>query len=397
MISNARLSLLSLSLIGLLSPLAHGADESFEQCKVRLSNAAIQAGVSQSFVDNTMVDVAPIKRTLALDSSQPEFRETFAEYMLKRITDWRVQEGRRLYQKHHELLKTLTHEYGVPGQYLIAFWGLETNFGSYKGKMPTVNAIATLACDQRRRDYFTQEFVEVMKLAENNGFKPHSLQGSWAGAVGHTQFMPTAYNAYAVDGDGDGVIDLWNSEIDALTSAANFLQQLGWKSGERWGREVVIPNNYNIDNLGRAHRQPLSYWREQGLVQANGVAIPKLEMEAGLLLPLGYKGPAFLTYHNFDVIMRWNRSESYALSVGHLANRIAGGGGLQVNLAKFPKLRVEQLEQVQQQLNLKGYDVGKPDGRLGPKTRAGIQAYQRDHKLMADGYPNQQFIGYLLK
>ncbi|MGZ9898168.1 lytic murein transglycosylase [Shewanella gaetbuli] len=365
------------------------ANDTFDTCVVDLQQKAKQHGISQQTIDNTVANLQFVPRVIELDQQQPEFTTTFKNYYDKRVTDWRINEGRKLYAEHRKLLNKLTQQYGVPGQYIIAFWGLETNYGNYKGKMSVLNSLATLACDPRRSDYFTQELMQALTLKERYQFSDDKMVGSWAGAMGHTQFMPTNYLKYAVDGDGDGKADLWNSTADALTSAAHFLQQLGWQPTERWGREVTIPSNYDYAYLGGKHKKSLTEWAQLGIKQVNGQPLSTPDMTASLYAPAGHTGPAFLGYENFNVIMRWNRSEFYAISVGKLADQIVGGTGIVKPLPSHARLSREMIKTLQQKLTQAGFDVGKPDGVLGSKTVAGLQEYQRQQGLIADGYPDK--------
>ncbi|WP_254915770.1 lytic murein transglycosylase [Shewanella sp. Shew256] len=372
---------------------AHAA--AFPTCVANLQERARTEGLSEATIQDTVASLQFVPKVIELDQAQPEFSQTFNNYFTKRATDWRVNEGRRLLQKHRALLDKLAQEYGVPPQYILSFWGLETNYGSYKGKMSVLDSLATLACEPRRSGYFTTELMQALKLKEKYGFDKSTMVGSWAGAMGHTQFMPSAYAKYAIDGDGDGKADLWNSTEDALTSAANFLQHLGWQRNERWGREVVLPRNFNYENLGAKQAQPLSQWAAQSVVQSNGLPLPAIDMKAALYLPSGHTGPAFLGYENFNVIMRWNRSEFYAITVGHLADRINGGEPLKVAPPEQPRLSREQIKQLQTKLNESGFDVGKPDGVLGRNSSAGIQAFQRSKNMVADGFPSPEVFSAL--
>jgi len=369
-----------------VAPAQEQAD--FATCVVTLQQKAKAAGISQQIIDTTVANLKYVPRVIELDNQQPEFTTTFGDYFDKRVTAWRVEQGKKMLAEHKSLLAKLTKEYGVPGQYIVAFWGLETNFGSYKGSMPVLDSLATLACDPRRSDYFTGELLQALTLKQQYNFADSKMVGSWAGAMGHTQFMPTNYRKYAVDGDGDGVADLWNSTDDALTSAANFLQHLGWKADERWGREVLIPSDYSFAYLGGKHPLPLVKWRELNVKQGNGQPLSTPDMQAALYLPAGHTGPAFLGYDNFNVIMRWNRSEFYAISVGHLADRINGGAVLTRAVPKQPRLSRETVKQIQQKLNDAGFDVGKPDGILGRNSVLGLQAFQHEKGLIADGFPD---------
>ncbi|MFB2681206.1 lytic murein transglycosylase [Shewanella mangrovisoli] len=372
---------------------AHAA--AFPTCVANLQERARTEGLSEATIQDTVASLQFVPKVIELDQAQPEFSQTFNNYFTKRATDWRVNEGRRLLKKHRALLDKLAQEYGVPPQYILSFWGLETNYGSYKGKMSVLDSLATLACEPRRSGYFTTELMQALKLKEKYGFDKSTMVGSWAGAMGHTQFMPSAYAKYAIDGDGDGKADLWNSTEDALTSAANFLQHLGWQRNERWGREVILPRNFSYENLGAKQAQPLSQWAAQSVVQSNGLPLPAIDMKAALYLPSGHTGPAFLGYENFNVIMRWNRSEFYAITVGHLADRINGGEPLKVTPPELPRLSREQIKQLQTKLNESGFDVGKPDGVLGRNSSAGIQAFQRSKNMIADGFPSPEVFSAL--
>lgn len=380
----------SLSAFSALAVDPINAEQDFNICVDNLKQQAIAAGISTKTIDETLGQVKYVTRVIELDKKQPEFSQTFENYFTKRVTDWRVQEGRRLLKQHGPLLSQLQQTYGIPPQYLMAFWGLETNFGSYKGKMPVIDSLTTLACDQRRSRYFSGELLQALKLKEAYQFDTSDMVGSWAGAMGHTQFMPSAYAQYAVDGDGDGKADLWNSTADALSSAANFLKQLGWARNERWGREVLVPNSYDYRYLGGKATLPLTQWATLGLTKANGQPLSTPDMQAALYLPAGHTGPAFLGYDNFNVIMRWNRSEFYAIAVGHLADRINGAPPLRVAPPQQANISRDKLKALQTKLNEKGFDVGTPDGVLGSNSRAGLQAYQRSVGLIADGFPSDE-------
>lgn len=364
--------------------------EAFPTCLIGLQARARAEGLSETTINSTIANLKFVPRVIELDQQQPEFSQTFDNYFSKRATEWRVNEGRRLLQKHRVLLNDLAQEYGVPPQYILSFWGLETNYGSYKGKMLVLNSLATLACEPRRSDYFTIELMQALKLKEKYQFDDNTMVGSWAGAMGHTQFMPSAYAKYAVDGDGDGKADLWNSTTDALTSAANFLQHLGWQRNQRWGREVLLPKDFSYSHLGVKQPLPLSEWAALKVTQANGQALPNADIQAALYLPAGHTGPAFLGYENFNVIMRWNRSEFYAISVGHLADRINGEPPLKVSPPEQPRLSREQVKQLQTKLNAAGFDVGNPDGIFGRNSIAGLQAFQRSQNMIADGFPSAE-------
>ncbi|WP_339724497.1 lytic murein transglycosylase [uncultured Paraglaciecola sp.] len=366
--------------------------ETFPQCIERLQLLARNSGVSENTTVDILGQVRPLPKILEYDRSQPEFVQTFTGYFSKRVTDWRMNKGREKLAEHSDFLSKLTQEYGVPAHYLIAFWGLETNFGNYKGKIPTISALTTLACDQRRSGYFSQELMQALLLLERENLDPNEMIGSWAGAMGHTQFMPTAYMKYAKDGDGDGKVDLWNNELDALASAAHFLQNLGWKTGFKWGREVLLPEDFDYQLAGKSQPQSLSFWSQQKVTQVGGQTLGDSDLKAAVLIPAGHTGPAFIVYPNFDVILRWNNSEYYGIAVGHLADRIKGQGTLSKPLPDLPNYTIVEMQQFQEKLNQLGFDVGVADGILGPATRKGVRAFQLTMGLIADGYPSKETV-----
>lgn len=371
------------------------AENEFAQCLARIEARAVEAGVSPETASRVLASAEYLERVIELDRRQPEFTTTFADYLNRRVTPERVEKGRALLEKHRDLLDRVHRETGVPQPYLVAFWGLETNFGSYFGKMPVPSSLATLACDPRRSAYFTGELISALRIIDEGAISVDQMEGSWAGAMGHVQFMPSVFLRYAVDADGDGRRDLWNSLDDAMMSAGNFLDSLGWKDDYRWGREVLLPDGFNYA-LADGRRLPLDQWRELGLTDAFGRPLAAEDIEAALVVPAGHEGPAFLAYQNFNVIMGWNRSEFYAIAVGHLADRIAGAGGLQNPPPEdTPALARDDIMALQRALNEKGYDAGKPDGILGPATRAAIRNYQQASDMVADGYPGEDLFSRL--
>lgn len=368
------------------------AIQTFEQCKPDLVKQAIEKGLNAELAKNAVSSLNYQARVIELDRKQPEFVQTFPAYFSKRVTEWRVNKGRKMLAKHKTLLTELTQQYGVPAHYIVAFWGLETNYGSYKGKMPVLDSLATLACDPRRSAYFTQEFIVALELMQRESLTAEQMIGSWAGAMGHTQFMPSAYKHYAIDGDGDNKIDLWNSEEDALASAAHFLYNLGWTPGIRWGREVQLDESFDYALTGRANKQSVNQWAKQGVSKANGDALGQADIEGYVVVPAGHTGPKFLVYDNFRTIMRWNNSEFYAIAVGQLADQVIGGKPLLTSLPDLPTYSIQTIVELQRYLNAQGFDVGKPDGIMGPMTREGIRQAQQKLDYVADGFPSQALI-----
>lgn len=370
------------------------ADEDFSQCVKNLQQEATKQGLSKAVIERDLAQVSFVPRVIELDRQQPEFTTTFAQYIGLRVTDDRVKKGRELLAKHRGLLDEVSKKHGIPAQYLVAFWGLETNFGSYFGKMPVLDSLATLACDQRRSKYFTFELMSALKIIEEGSISAEKMQGSWAGAMGHVQFMPHVFLKYAVDADGDGRRDLWNSLPDAMFSAGNFLEGLGWKRELRWGREVILPKDFDYQTMGLKQRQTLEQWNQLGVRMAvNGKALPNESIKAALLVPAGHNGPKFLVYDNFDVIMRWNRSEFYAIAVGSLADRIAGGGKWKQAAPKdAPRLSRDQVMEIQQQLKNQGFLTGKVDGIWGPASRQSLREFQQKNQMIPDGFLDKKSV-----
>lgn len=371
-------------------------EKSFPECVERFHKTAEAEGLTSAVVQTSIANLKWSERVIELDRRQPEFTTPFADYLNRRVTSQRVEDGRRLLREHRELLARVEREYGVPAPYLVAFWGLETNFGSYFGKMSVLDSLATLACDQRRSQYFTRELMSALRIVDEGAISAERMEGSWAGAMGHVQFMPSVFLRHAVDYDDDGKRDLWNSLPDAMASAANFLNSMGWDEDYRWGREVLLPKDFDYLKAGLKQKRPLSEWREMGVRQTNGAALPDEPIKAALLVPSGHKGPAFLVYDNFKVIMGWNQSEYYALAVGYLADRIAGAGKLHNPPPEdSPRLNREQVIALQETLNAKGFEVGKVDGIWGPATRKALSQFQSKQNMVPDGFPNQAVLDAL--
>lgn len=383
------------ALPGAATPAAMPDDE-FAACVADLRQEAERRGVSPAVVEDSLADVRYAARVIELDRAQPEFVTTFADYLEASVTEARVERGRRLLEEHRGLLERIYREYGVPPRYLVAFWGLETNYGAYFGRMPVLDSLATLACDQRRSAFFRGQLLAALQLIDTGSMDAAQMQGSWAGAMGHVQFMPSAVVEYAVDYDGDGRRDLWGSLADAMASAANLLRAHGWETGWRWGREVQLPEGFPYELAGGDRRRPLTVWKALGVRDAYGRPLSGAGIEAALLVPAGHHGPAFLVYDNFDVIMQWNRSQYYALAVGRLADRLAGAAALRnPPPADAPRLARDQVIALQERLEARGFDPGPADGIPGPRTRAAISRFQQAHGMIADGFPSRALLAKL--
>ena len=377
---------------------ANAEEASFESCLARLTREAINTGIPAATARSVLTDLQPIERVLQSDRSQPEFVKTFTEYFSARVNDRRIEQGRTLLQEHAELLAVIKQRTGIPPHYLLALWGLETNFGTYFGKLDIPAALTTLACDSRRAAFFQRELFAVLRIVAAGDMPREALIGSWAGAIGHMQFMPTTFLEYAVDGDGDDRRNLM-SRVDALHSGAHYLKALGWASGYRWGREVLLPDDFDYEKTGSDQWRPLSDWLALGVRDAFGNALTSAPIEAAVLLPAGHNGPAFMVYDNYKVVLDWNRSHFYALSVGRLADRIAGAGPLQRSLPNPEAIRLkrERVLWLQERLNALGYAAGKPDGIFGPGSSAAVRRAQQQFGLLADGYPTGALYDVLSK
>lgn len=344
-------------------------------------------GISQATLDAALGGVQPLPQVLELDSRQPEFFETFWNYLDKRISPQRLERGQAALVEHKALLDEVQARYGVPASILVAFWGLETNYGSHLGDFPIPAALATLAFEPRRSAFFRGELLQSLRIIEAGDVAAADMKGSWAGAMGQVQFMPSTYLRYAVDGDGDGRKNLWTSLPDAFHSAAHFLRELGWQPGQLWGREVHLAAGFDWDSARLSVKKPVNAWAKLGVAQADGSPLPDSDLAGAIVLPQGHAGPAFLVYRNFEVIMGWNRSLNYALAVGHLSDRLLGLpallGGREADNRPLSR---EQVMQMQRLLAARGLDVGEPDGLPGPQTRLAIRAWQKKAGQPVDGY-----------
>jgi membrane-bound lytic murein transglycosylase B len=280
----------------------------------------------------------------------------------------------------------------------VAFWGLETNFGDYLGSFPVVGSLATLAHDPRRSEFFRSELLAALSIIDDGNISAAEMIGSWAGAMGQPQFMPSTFVRFAVDADADGRRDIWHSLPDVFASAANFLAKSGWRGDETWGREVRLPAGFDLELTGLEVEKTLAAWQILGVRKANGDDLPRVDMKGSLILPAGHAGPAFLVYSNYRTILQWNRSDLYAIAVGHLADRIAGKGPL---VATRPdseqRLSRNQVEKMQELLSARGFDPGSIDGVIGSQTRQAIKEFQRTAKLPADGHPTPELLELLQK
>ena len=381
------LVLLTLTVLG-GSPTRAEAPADFNAFLKGVAEEATAKGLKPQIVDQALGQVSYLTRVIELDRRQPEFTLTFWRYLNNSVNQKRIERGRRLLKTHAKLLAEVERKYGVQPRFLVAFWGLESNFGDFTGVFPVVSALATLAHDPRRSKFFRAQLLAVLEIM-SNGDIPLDVKASWAGAMGNAQFIPTTYRAYAVDGDGDGRRDMWASLPDVFTSAANYLSQSGWQGDKTWGREVKLPAGFDYDLSGLDKRKPLAEWQALGVRKMGGGSLPAVDIDASLILPAGADGPAFLVYQNYRTILVWNRSILYAIAVGHLADRLAGLGPLQTPQPETETpLARRDIQEIQQRLTALGFDTKGADGVAGPNTRRAIKAFQKNASLPADGFPD---------
>ncbi|SKA24248.1 membrane-bound lytic murein transglycosylase B [Enhydrobacter aerosaccus] len=374
------------------------AQSEFRDCLQAIKTEAVRQGVPAAVADQAFQNLTPDQKVLDLDSRQPEFTLTYGRYIGNAVTPDRVAKGQQKLAQYRSLLDSLQREYGVPPQYLIAFWGMETNYGTFLGDFSVVRSVATLACMTKRIAFFTNETVQALRILATNGMTSSQLRGSWAGAMGNMQFMPSTFMKYAVDRDGNGRIDLWNSMPDAFASAANFLRGIGFRPGLPSSDEVFLPQNFPLEQADMSVEKPVKAWAAMGVRRAGGAALPASDDPSSIILPAGWRGPAFILYPNFKAVMNWNRSTLYALAVGILARQIAGGPGvMQAPPDDDQPLSRETVIEMQTRLARLGFYSDEPDGLLGPKTRSAVRMFQKQVGLPADGHPTPELVQRLMQ
>lgn len=364
-----------------------GTQDGLDQWLAAFRDRALAAGISSATLE-ALAGAVYLPNVVHNDRHQNEFTKTIWDYLDKAVSDDRIAGGRKALATNKSTLDRIETTYGVDAEIVTAIWGLESAYGAVRGDLPTLHALATLAYDGRRGAFFEGELIAALKILQAGDATAETLRGSWAGAMGHTQFMPSSWHAFAVDFTADGKRDIWSDDpTDALASTAAYLAGKGWIKGAPWGVEITLPPGFDYDLTTERVKKPVSEWQAMGVRLATGGDLPDHGV-ASVLLPGGYKGAAFLIFHNFHVIESYNTADAYVIAVGHLADRLKGGGPI---LSPWPReeraLSFDERVALQKRLTAAGFDTGGVDAKMGPKTVAALKAFQKAKGLVPDGFP----------
>ena len=362
-------------------------DVGFQQWIGELRTRALAGGISADTFERAFRGVRYDPDVIRRDSNQSEFTKTMWDYLDSAASDTRVENGQAALAKYNRTLDAIEARYGVEKEVVVAVWGLESNYGTFRGKNDVVQSLATLAYDGRRGAFFEGQLMAALKILQSGDTAPRNMTGSWAGAMGHTQFIPTSYLDYAVDFTGDGKRDIWSDDpTDALASTAAYLAKFGWVSGQPWGVEVTLPGNFDYASASRKIMRTPAEWARLGVTGVNGKPVPD-HGPASILLPAGSQGVAFMVFRNFAVIERYNAADAYVIGVGHLSDRIGGGARFAAGWPRGDRaLTFVERKEMQQRLTDAGFDTQGVDGKIGPKTLAAVRGFQRARGLTPDGY-----------
>ena len=354
---------------------------------------ATAAGITGQTLDGALADLRFDEGLIKKDRNQSEFTKTIWDYLDTAVSDDRVVPGVKALRRHADLFARIEAEYGVEKEVVAAIWGLESAYGTFRGKVPTINALATLAYDARRAAFFEGQLIAALKILQNGDVTPAAMQGSWAGAMGHTQFMPGSWWEFAVDFDGDGKRDIWGDDpADALASTANYLRHWGWTKDQPWGLEITLPAGFDYDQTTERVRKPVAEWAALGVRPMAGGDLPDGGL-ASVLLPGGARGAAFLIFSNFQVIERYNTADAYVIAVGHLADRLRGGPPIKAGWPReLRALTLDERKELQTRLTQAGFDAKGVDGRIGPNTIAAVKAWQKANGRVPDGYASLEVL-----
>ncbi len=377
---------------GLPTAGGQGSEAGFQNWVQSFRPRALTAGIAPQVFDGAMADAHFQPSLIALDRKQSEFSKPVWDY-LEGAIGTRGATGRTMAARHAGTLSAIESRYGVPREVVLAVWGMESNFGANRGNTRIVPALATLAYDGRRGEFFAAELVAALRIIQSGDVDSAHMVGSWAGAMGHTQFMPSSFLGHAVDFNGDGRRDIWSDDpTDALASTASYLRQNGWRPGQPWGAEVVLPQGFDYNQVSKSVVLSGSQWAALGVRTANGAAVPS----GAIIAPAGARGPAFLITENFRAILKYNASDSYALAVSYLGDAIAGRPGIQGSWPRGERgLSNSEKAEIQRLLMAKGFDTGGVDGKLGAKSVEAVKAFQRSRGMVPDGYADSRVLAML--
>ena len=373
------------------APALWAQGDEFRSCVAELRNGALAAGIQRKTIDSAFKGVEPDPGVLRAMETQPEFVTPIWDYLASLVNEERIANGIARLGEHEAVLARAEERFGVDRYTLVALWGVETNYGKISGRRPLVRSLVTVSCFGRRQAFFRGELLETLRILQSGDIPADLLKGSWAGAFGQTQFMPSTYNRIAIDFDGDGRRDIVRSVADAIGSTANYLKNAGWQAGRPWGFEVRLPASYEGPS-GRRVKKLLNEW---GLLGVRGPDDRPVagEERAALIMPAGARGPAFLVFRNFEALLAYNPAESYALAIAHLSDRLRGAPGLFTAWPiDDPVLTMSERRELQELLNARGFDAGEPDGIIGPRSLEAIRAFQQSAGLAADGYASAKVL-----
>ena len=369
------------------------ADSDFDAWKRDFYQEALKAGISRRTLNQAVPQMDLLEHVIKKDTHKPEFVHNFYDYLETRVSPIRINRGREMLKKYPTWLSRVEKEYGVPGAYLLALWGMETNFGTFMGSVDPLDSLATLAYHPRRRSFFTKELIAFLQIMDK---EPTVVpkKGSWDGGFGNFQFMPTTFLSYAVDADGNGRRDIVNNMPDSFASAANFLRKMGWRANEPWGREIIPPKDLDWAHLHKFETKTVAEWENLGVRPKHLSSFPKEERDipAEWHMPMGGEGPIFLTYPNYKVIGRWNKFGLYPIATGILADVIENRYAPPVKPSNFKPFRTTEIMCMQERLAEQGFLEGEPDGQIGPKTRAAVHRFQEANNLRPDAYPTHELL-----
>ncbi len=369
------------------------ANAEFDAWLAQFRTRAASAGINASTLDPALRGAGFLPDVIARDRRQTEFTRTLEDYLSIAVSDERLSAGRAALSRHNSTLRAIEGRYGVEAEVITAIWGLESRYGTERGDIPVISALATLAFDGRRGAFFESQLMAALRILQRGDTSAANMRGSWAGAMGHTQFIPTTYQEYAVDFTGNGRRDIWAEDpSDALASAANYLSRMGWTRGQPWGVEVQLPDGFNTGLAGRGSSREVSEWTGMGVRDMNGRAVAD-HGASSVIIPDGPRGPAFMTFRNFTALTRYNNSEFYVIGIGHLSDRLRGGGPIRGNFQPDRHgLRLGERQEIQRLLTRAGFDTQGVDGVIGPNSQSAISAYQRARGMDVTGNPSRDLL-----